>query len=242
MWLYIECQLTFAPILHLLFPCLISPFWARASSLSRFHDHTQTHHIQYDSSWRVISCLHTSVPANTQHSERHIRAPGGIRTHNPSKRVAADSRLIPRGHWDRPILYILLVSNGSLFSNESHRCLSWWLYKMLHIAADNDFLCFGCPEGGGRASRRFAVHRAIKIGGDAKWLSMFESSGAVPSELSSATFPSCCIGSQNIGTNKIQSNTTYLMLILLKCSYIIFLDMFRPFHGPSLGWTHSIVR
>jgi hypothetical protein len=27
--------------------------------------------------------------------------PGGIRTHNPSKRAAADPRLRPRGHWDR---------------------------------------------------------------------------------------------------------------------------------------------
>jgi len=30
-----------------------------------------------------------------------IHAPGGIRTHNPSKRAAADPRLRPRGHWDR---------------------------------------------------------------------------------------------------------------------------------------------
>ena len=29
-----------------------------------------------------------------------IHAPGGIRTHNPSKRAAADPRLRPRGHWD----------------------------------------------------------------------------------------------------------------------------------------------
>jgi len=28
-------------------------------------------------------------------------APGGIRTHNPSKRGAADPRLRSRGHWDR---------------------------------------------------------------------------------------------------------------------------------------------
>jgi hypothetical protein len=29
-----------------------------------------------------------------------IHPPCGIRTHNPSKRTAADPRLIPRGHWD----------------------------------------------------------------------------------------------------------------------------------------------
>jgi len=30
-----------------------------------------------------------------------IHAPGGIRTHYPSKRSAVDPRLRPRGHWDR---------------------------------------------------------------------------------------------------------------------------------------------
>ena len=35
-----------------------------------------------------------------------IHAPGGIRTHNFSKRVAADLRLRPRGgHWDRPAIF-----------------------------------------------------------------------------------------------------------------------------------------
>jgi hypothetical protein len=32
----------------------------------------------------------------------NIHAPCGIRTHNPSKRAAADPRLRPRDHWDRP--------------------------------------------------------------------------------------------------------------------------------------------
>jgi hypothetical protein len=44
----------------------------------------------------------TSLPDNTQHSqETNIHAPVGIRTHNPSKRAAADPRLIPHGHRDR---------------------------------------------------------------------------------------------------------------------------------------------
>jgi hypothetical protein len=30
--------------------------------------------------------------------------PGGIRTHDPSKRAAQDPRLRPRGHWDRPAI------------------------------------------------------------------------------------------------------------------------------------------
>jgi hypothetical protein len=41
------------------------------------------------------------VPNNTQQSqETHINAPGGIRTHNPSNRAAADPRLRPSGQWE----------------------------------------------------------------------------------------------------------------------------------------------
>jgi hypothetical protein len=32
----------------------------------------------------------------------NIHGPGGIRTHDPSKRAAEDPRLRPHGHWDRP--------------------------------------------------------------------------------------------------------------------------------------------
>ena len=40
------------------------------------------------------------LPDNTQHSQQtHIHAPGGIRTHNLSRRAAADLRLRPRGHY-----------------------------------------------------------------------------------------------------------------------------------------------
>jgi len=38
---------------------------------------------------------------NTQHSQETTSMPPcGIETHNPSKRSAADPRLIPRGHWE----------------------------------------------------------------------------------------------------------------------------------------------
>ena len=41
-------------------------------------------------------------------------APGGIRTHDLSRRAAADLRLRPRGHWDRPIFmrYIDFIFHG----------------------------------------------------------------------------------------------------------------------------------
>jgi hypothetical protein len=43
----------------------------------------------------------TPLPDNTQHSQpTDIRAPGRIRTHNPSKRAAADPGLRQRGHRD----------------------------------------------------------------------------------------------------------------------------------------------
>ena len=45
---------------------------------------------------------HRPLPDNTQHSQQtNIHAPCGIRTRNPSKRVAAYSRLRPRGHRDQ---------------------------------------------------------------------------------------------------------------------------------------------
>jgi len=44
------------------------------------------------------------LPDNTQHSQQTERhAHGGIRTHNLSRRAAADLRLRPRGHWNRQL-------------------------------------------------------------------------------------------------------------------------------------------
>ena len=50
---------------------------------------------------------------STQHSqETGIHAAGGIRTHNPSKRAAADLRLRPRGHWDWLLCFLLIMFQG----------------------------------------------------------------------------------------------------------------------------------
>jgi hypothetical protein len=68
-----------------------SPWWARASSLSRLHDHTQTHHTRQDFYVRVISPTQRPLPDNTQQSqETGIHTSGGIRTRNPNKQAAAD--------------------------------------------------------------------------------------------------------------------------------------------------------
>ena len=70
------------------------PQWAKASSLSRLHDHTQTHHTWQDSSGRVISPTQRPLLANTQHSQQtDIHVSGGIRTHNPNKRASADQQV-----------------------------------------------------------------------------------------------------------------------------------------------------
>jgi len=53
--------------------------------------------------------------------ERHP-CPRGIRTHNPSKREAADPRLRPRGHWDRQISALLCLNTHSLVSRNMTSC------------------------------------------------------------------------------------------------------------------------
>ena len=76
--------------------------WAKTSLLSRIYDHTQTHHTRQNSSGLVTGSTQRPLPDNTQHSQQtNTHAAGGIRTLNPSKRVAVDPRLRPLGHRDR---------------------------------------------------------------------------------------------------------------------------------------------
>ena len=49
----------------------------------------------------------TSTWQHTALTQTDIRAYSGIRTHNLSKRAAAEGRLRSRGHWDRFIIYCL---------------------------------------------------------------------------------------------------------------------------------------
>jgi len=66
------------------------PYWTRASSLSRLHDHIQKHQTLSDSSGQVTSPFEeTSTLQHTTLTETHINAPRGIRTRNPSKKAAA---------------------------------------------------------------------------------------------------------------------------------------------------------
>jgi hypothetical protein len=62
--------------------------------------HLDTYHSRQDSSGRGIGPSQRPLPDNTN-TVQDIHAPGGIRTHDPSKRSAADLRFRPHGHWDR---------------------------------------------------------------------------------------------------------------------------------------------
>ena len=56
----------------------------------------------------MISSSQRPPTDNTRHwQQTNIHAPGGIRTHDLSRRAAADLQLRPRGHWDRQRLDIL---------------------------------------------------------------------------------------------------------------------------------------
>jgi len=81
----------YVPQLFLNLPRHNSPQWAKASSLSRIHDHTQI-----DTSHSVGFFWTSDQPDaettdNTQHSQQtDIHASGGIRIHNLKRRTAAD--------------------------------------------------------------------------------------------------------------------------------------------------------
>ena len=69
----------------------------------------------------MISPSQRPLPDNTQHSQQtNIHVPGGIRTHNLSRRAAEDLRLRTRGHWDR---LFLIVINITFISPCWEKCL-----------------------------------------------------------------------------------------------------------------------
>lgn len=85
----------------LFFPWYNGHQCARTSSLSRFHDHTQTRHTRWESSGRVFGWTQRPLPCNTQHLQQiNIRASSTIRTCSISRQAAADLHLRPCNHWD----------------------------------------------------------------------------------------------------------------------------------------------
>jgi hypothetical protein len=102
------------------FFCRNSPQWARASSFTRFLDHTQ----------RCTTVGRTPldelVVEHPQHTDIH--APGVLRTHNLSRPAAADLRLRPRGHWDRQSITI-----GTAICYDSGIHYVWGSARTLHL-------------------------------------------------------------------------------------------------------------
>jgi hypothetical protein len=88
------------------YPWRNSPNCARASSFSRFYDHTQTRHTRQDSSGRVISLSQKPLLDYTQQSqETDFHVLGEIRTRSFRKQASLNARLTPRWHWDRPLTF-----------------------------------------------------------------------------------------------------------------------------------------
>jgi hypothetical protein len=66
---------------------------------------------------RPIAETFTWKHTTLTNKRQDIHAPGGIETRNPSKRAAANSRLRPRGQWDRQTTDIMFLNiiNGLVF-------------------------------------------------------------------------------------------------------------------------------
>jgi len=89
------------------------PTRVMASSFLKFLDHTQWHVTVGRTPLDDWSARRRDLYLTTHiHSQRtDIYAPGGIRSHNLSRRVAADLSLRPRGHWERHIWYDIWYDN-----------------------------------------------------------------------------------------------------------------------------------
>ena len=113
---------------------------AMASSFLRFLDHTQrlitvgrTPLDEWSASRRDLY-----LTTHNTHNRQTSMSPGGIRTHDRSRRAATDLRLRPRGYWDRlwivllTYYYFVLISHISKF--------------FILITAFKRFLCFALVD------------------------------------------------------------------------------------------------
>jgi len=108
-----------------------APQWDRASSFTRFQDPTQR---------RITVGRSRPLPDNTHntHNKQTSTLPGGIRTHHLSRRAAADLRLRPQGHWDRPLPHFIYsfsslsydMSKASSKASSPHSAIYCFLLQM----------------------------------------------------------------------------------------------------------------
>ena len=103
-WIVLDSKCVYLCVSHyqqtfFLWRC--DPTGVMASSFLRFL-RSQTTHQSAGLLWTSDQLdAETSTWQNTQHSQQTSMPPGGIRTHDLSRRAAADLRLTPCGHWDR---------------------------------------------------------------------------------------------------------------------------------------------
>jgi hypothetical protein len=88
-----------------------SPQWARASSFTKFLDHTKRRTTLGRTPLDKGSARRKEpLSDNTQHpQETDTHAPGGIRTHNLKSQATADVRLRTRVHWDRHLKFFTVA-------------------------------------------------------------------------------------------------------------------------------------
>jgi hypothetical protein len=85
-------------------------------------------------SFRPSSCHLWPILVLIQLTQHKHPCPGGIRTHNPSKRAAADPHLSPRGHWDRQLTLHLAFQNTAFYAHSVHVCCTWSSQETANIS------------------------------------------------------------------------------------------------------------
>ena len=103
------------------------PTLARASSFTRFLDLTQRRSTVGRTPLDEWSARCRDLYLTT-HNTHNIHAPGGIRTHNLSRRAAADLRLRPRGHWDRHIYIYIYIYIYTHTCTHTHTHIYIYIY------------------------------------------------------------------------------------------------------------------
>ena len=103
------------------------PTRAMASFL-RFLDHTQRRITVGRSPLDEWSARRRDFYLTTHntHNRQISMPPDGIRTHDLSRRAAADLRLGPRGYWDRQYLRVKIRIWGSVFWYSSKPAFGWY--------------------------------------------------------------------------------------------------------------------
>jgi len=87
-----------------------SPHWARTSLFMMFLHHTQRRITIGRTLLDEWSALRKDFYLSAQPQQKNIHAIGGIRTHNLSRRAAADLNLRQRGHRDRERYWIAIIN------------------------------------------------------------------------------------------------------------------------------------